>query len=45
MSMLKLKIGTPIAIRESERILTSVIRFDRMGYASAVNGADASICG
>jgi hypothetical protein len=43
--MLKLKMGTPIATSESERILTRFICFDRIGSGRAVNGAGVSICG
>jgi len=43
--MLKLKIGVPIATRESERILTGVIGFDRIGSGGAVNSVNAWNCG
>jgi hypothetical protein len=43
--MLKPKIGVAIAASESERILTIVIDFDRIGSGGAVNGAHAPIRG
>jgi hypothetical protein len=45
--MLKPKIGVAIAASESEseRILTMVIDFDRIGSGRAVNGAHAPIRG
>jgi hypothetical protein len=43
--MLKPKIGVAIAASESERNLTIVIGFDRIGSGRAVNGAHAPIVG
>jgi hypothetical protein len=45
MSMPKPKIGTATAARESERILTIAIGFDRIGSRGAVNGGHAPIGG
>jgi hypothetical protein len=43
--MLKPKIGVAIAASESERILTIVIGFDRIGSGRAVNGGHAPVGG
>jgi len=45
MSMQKPNTGTAIAARESERILTIAIGFDRIGSRGAVNGVPAPIGG